>query len=100
MLARQIHTCGIIHKGLNEESTPYINNMFNLSSNTDGVTTRSEIRGDLKLRKTRLGMSEGNIAIRGAKYYNEIPVEARGINSNKSFVRKLTRIGKYSIELD
>ena len=64
------------------------------------MTTRSEIRGDLKIRQTRLGVSDGNIAIRRAKYYNEIPAEARGINSNKSFVRKLTRLAKYSIEPD
>ncbi len=97
-IQRRIHTCGIIHKALNEESTPYVNNMFNVMGNETGISTRSEIRGDIRIKKTRLGVTTGNIAIRGAKYFNGIPVEARGIDSNRAFVRKLTRLAKHSIE--
>ena len=99
-IQRRIHTCGIVHKGLNEESSPYVNNMFNLRGNASGVTTRSETRGDILIKKTRLEMSTGNIVIRGAKYFNEIPPEARGMDSNRAFVRKLNRLAKHSIEPD
>ena len=97
-IQRRIHTCGIVHKALNEESTPYVNNMFNLTGNETGTTTRSEARGDIRIMNTRLGISRGNIAVCGAKYFNDINVEIRGIDSNRAFVRKLTRVAKHSIE--
>ncbi len=63
----------MVHRGLNQTSTEYINNMFNLASNNSGIVTRSEIRGDVGLPHYRLEHSKGNIAYRAAKYYNSVP---------------------------
>ena len=54
----------------------------------------------MKLPRTRLEVAKGNISYRGAKYFNDIPTDARGIESNRPFVHKLTKLANHSIEPD
>ena len=96
-IQRRINTCNLVHRGLNQNSTAYINDLFNLASSRGGRILRSEIRGDVEIPRYRLEIRKGNVAYRGPKYYNNIPKEAREIESNKSFTRKLTRVAKESL---
>ena len=93
---RNISTVSTVHKALNMNSTPYINNMFTLSThdgNNERVT-RSQIRGDVQLNKCRLELTKSNIRHWGAVYFNRIPTDARGIETTKAFVNKLRRTAK------
>ncbi len=89
---RKEHTCSIVYQGLNQSSTPYINNMFTRTMEATNLVTRSSIRGDVFIPKTRLKISMGNIKSRGPKYYNEVPLDIREAKSTMSFKRKLKRM--------
>ena len=91
---RRIHTCSLLHRGLNEISTSYINNMFNLVSNRGGMVRRLEIRGDVETPRYRLEVTKGNVAYRGPKYYNNLDRDSRGIESKRAFTRKLYQNAK------
>ena len=93
---RNISTLATVHKALNMNSTPYINDMFSLNTNDDSSRrlTRSQIRGDVKVNKCRLEMTKSNIRHRGAVYFNNVPIDARGIETTKAFVNKLRRTAK------
>ncbi len=85
-----------VHKSLNLTSTPYINNMFSLTAHdtNGGRVTQSQINGDVHISRCRLEMTKANIRHRGAIYFNEVPNDARGIETTKGFVNKLRRMAK------
>ena len=98
-MQRQINTSSVVHKGLNQSSTEHINGMFNLVGGVGDRVLRSEIQGDVETPRYRLEICKGNIAYRGPKYYNILPPEARDIESNRAFNKKLYRLAKSSLEI-
>ena len=64
-IPRRIHTSSVVHRGLNQNSTTCINNMFNLVGTGEGRVTRSEIRSDVAIPRYRLEQTKGNITYRG-----------------------------------
>ena len=89
---RKEHTSSIVYQGLNQISTPFINNMFTRVMENMGVNTRSAIKGDVHVRKCNLKISKGNIRVRGPIGYNIIPLDIREAKSVTSFRNRLKRV--------
>ena len=83
--------------GLNQVSTAYVNNMFTKVADTTKITTRSSIKGDVQIPRTKLKLSKGNIKIRGPEYYNKIPLAVREAKSVTSFRNRLKRKRTFEI---
>ncbi len=88
---RKEHTCSVVYQGLNQISTPYINNMFTRTMEATNRPTRSAIKGDVCIPNTRLKVTMGNIRSRGPKHYNGVPLEIREAKTVASFRGKLKR---------
>ena len=68
---REISTPGLVYQGLNQLSTPFINDLSTMVCN-EGRVTRSEIKGNVVIPWFRLETPKGNITVRGPPYYNVI----------------------------
>ena len=88
---RKLHTCEIVYSGLNELSTPFINNAFSRVSENSERVTRSSIRNELYIHKYRLDVMGGNIKVRGSKYYNKLPMSTREKATLKQFKNEMKR---------
>ncbi len=88
---RKLHTCEIVYSGLNDISTPFVNNAFSRVSDNSERVTRSSIRNDMYIPKYKLEITGGNIKVRGSRYYNMLPESAREKPTLKSFKNELKR---------
>ena len=62
---RKEHTCMIVYKGLNQESTLHLNNMFTITVLINVKNTRSAIQGTVYIPEMKLKVADGNIQVRG-----------------------------------
>ena len=82
---RKQHCCNLVHKGLEQTSSPGVNSMFStIGSNRDRVMRASENQM-LDVPICKLVKSQNNFRIRGAMYYNQLPQSTKGSSSHKAF---------------
>ena len=93
------HTCSVVYQGLNQESTPFINNMFTRTIDNTGKQTRSAIQGNIHIPTRKLKTTKGNIKVGGPVHYNKIPVGIREAKTVTSFGNRLkrARIFEYAV---
>ena len=88
---RKENTCVMVYKGLNQESTPFLNNLFSHTLDVNSKVTRLGVQGGIYVPNTRLKLTEGNIRTRGPMYYNRVPSdiwEAKTRNTLKKHLKK------------
>ncbi len=90
--SREDHTSKIVYLGLNQESTTFINGLFNKVSNVHGIATRSSLLEDVYIPRSRLECCKGNIKIRGPGYYNKLPEHVRHSKTVKEFNSKVKKL--------
>ena len=88
---RQYRTCLQVYKGVNNLSTPMINEMFELT-NYSTYQTKSVSNRDLRITMTRLLLVDKNIRCRGPKIWNTIEPELKIIDSYEIFKRDVLHI--------
>ena len=88
---RKIHTAHFVNRGLNQESTTYLNDMFTRTASVMERVTRSTIQDKMYIPKCRSQCADGNIRVRGASIYNQIPLAIREFQSFNSFKNSLKR---------
>ncbi len=88
---RKLHSAHFVNRGLNQESTAHVNNMFTRSSDVTERMTRSSLQDKLYIPKCRTQCADGNIRVRGAVVYNQIPLGIRDSPSFNSFKKNLKR---------
>ena len=86
---RQLSTATTVYQGLNQNSTPFINNLFEKLVDTRGRVTRSVIRDELIVPHCKLETCKKNIRVRGPVLYNTIPMEIREQATCKRFKHNL-----------
>ncbi len=84
-VCRKLHVCNFVHAGLSDKSSNKVNSMFEVMANQNAMATRAGATNVLKVPPTRLKTCEQNVRIRGAKYFNELPVDIRMAPSSGSF---------------
>ena len=85
------HMASIVYQGINQESTPFINNLFTKSHSGGNRILRSDINDDISVPHTNLHVCRGNIRYRGPVIYNQIDNDIRGAKSHKSFKSRLKK---------
>lgn len=86
---RKVHTCNFVKKGTEGLLSNGVNQMFEHVTKTNNVTTRADVNGSLKVQRCRLKISEGNIAVRGAGYVNELPTHMRTERDIDKFIQSI-----------
>ena len=84
---RKNHCCNTVYRGLNNESSAGLNRMFSVARNESDRSMRSADNMVLTVAPTRLRKTSGNLRTRGAKYYNELPLNVKQAKSYDSFKR-------------
>ena len=74
---RKNHVCVQVHKGLLDESTNLLNEMFVKVSDVRERETRSSVRQDLVEPQVKLEISKRCFSYRGAVYYNSLNTNIR-----------------------
>ena len=74
---RKQHVTQQVYKGLSEQSTPLINNMYIKVSEMHTLCTRSSANELLAVPSVSMELCRGNIKYRGAIYYNKLPPELK-----------------------
>ena len=74
---RRVHTCNLVQKGVKGHLSTGVKHMFSYVAESNKVATRANVNCKLRLPKCRLKQSEGNVAVRGARYLNDLPVDLR-----------------------
>ncbi len=95
---RQRNTAGIVYLGLNQESTPFINDLFTKVENRTIVTLRSEIPEKLVVPNYRLNICRGNIKYRGPVTYNQIEGHIRTSKTFRNFKKRLKLENVFQIQ--
>ena len=86
---RQMSTASTVYQGLNQNSTPFMNNLFEKLSTTRGRITRSVIKDELNVPYCKLEVCKKNIRVRGPLLYNKIPMEIRELLTSRIFKQNL-----------
>ena len=86
---RKVHCTHFVYRALNQESTRYLNNMYNKGNRNCGRMTQSTIKDKLTAPPCRTECANGNVRVRGARIYNEVSLEVRQSNNIRSFKRNL-----------
>ena len=63
--SRELHTSKLVYLGLNQESTPFINNLFSKVSEVHDIQTRSSLMSDVYVPRSKPECCKGNIRICG-----------------------------------
>ena len=87
--ARIEHTYKVVYQGIHGLSTTFINNAFKLVNEVHNFTTRSGMKDDLFVPKTRLEYSKGNIRVRGSTLYNHLSAALKELTSYDEFKHAL-----------
>ena len=58
---QKLDTCQIVNSGLNGQSMPFVNNLFSSVSEVSTHVSRSSIKNDLHVPKTRLDVARANL---------------------------------------
>ena len=87
---RQWNTAGMVYLGINQDSTPFINDLFSKVEKRAGVVLRSEIQEKLIVPKYKLNLW-GNFKYRGAVTYNQIDGEIRLAKTFWTFKKRLKK---------
>ena len=85
------HTSTLVYQGLNQISTPFINNLFTRKMANTGLQTRSAIKGDIHVPYRKLKVTQGTIRVRGPETYNLISTDIREAKTVTSFQSRLKR---------
>ena len=86
---RMVHTCNFVKKGAQGQLSAGIKQMFTYVAESSSVATRANVDSCLKVPRRKLRLSEGNIAIRGARYLNNLPTELRIEQDSDKFKNKV-----------
>ena len=86
---RKVHCSHFVYRALNQESTTYLNNMYSKGNRECGRITRSSIEDKLTVPLCRTECAKGNVRVRGARLYNDVPLGTRQSNTFRSFKRNL-----------
>ena len=73
----------MVYKGLNQELTPFLNNLFSRMMVINSKIIRLGVHGSIYVPRTRLKLSKGNIQYRGPTYYNQVPSDIREAKNDK-----------------
>ncbi len=82
---RKLHVCNFVRAGVHNLSTNKVNGLFETVTNGQGLETRSCTSNLLKIPETRLKTCEQNVRIRGARYFNTLPMDIRNTSSASCF---------------
>ncbi len=93
---RQEHTASIVYQGINQESSPFINNLFTKCHTGGNHILCSEINDDISVPRTKLQVSRGNIRYRGPVVYNQIDNDIRGAKSHRTFKIRLKKANVFN----
>ncbi len=88
---REAHTCNLVYKGLYDASSDGINHMFVLPEPRENNNTRALDNMTLTVPRNRIGVSDGNVRVRGAKYFNDLSTETRRKPTYNSFKESVKR---------
>ena len=83
------HTCVHVYKGLNDLSTPAINNMFVLNDDGDRMQTRSASNMELVYPNIKLSTSRKGIRYQGVKTWNPVEIDIKTAPSYDSFKNRI-----------
>ena len=86
---RKMHCCNTVYKGMKNESLACLNTMFQLVMNDSERTLKSADNMTLVVAPVRLRKVSGNLRIRGARYFNETPINIKQANNYEIFKRRL-----------
>ncbi len=86
---RVISSCGFVYSGLNQLSSNFVNSTYAKVSNTHSQSTRACVNDKLAIPAHRLECTRGNLLIRGAYYYNDVPAHIRTLPMLKRFKQNL-----------
>ncbi len=82
---REAHTCNLVFKGLNNTSSHGVNHMFETQNRRDNNNTRAIENSLLQVPRNRIKLCEGNVRVRGPKYYDSLPITVKQKPSYESF---------------
>ena len=84
-------TCKIVYRGLNNQGPPALNNMFR--EYIPARELRSGASHQIEVDRCNIQFGMKNIAVRGAQYWNMLPVEIKtctSIDNLKSALKQYT----------
>ena len=90
---RVISTCTLVYQGLNRVSTPFINDLLQLTKNTGNKTTRFSVKRTLEAPRVCLETCKKNITYRGPSYYNRVSFDVRDAPNHKVVKHRLKQAG-------
>ena len=82
---RKVHVCNFVNKGLHDKLSKGVNNMFKYNRDNNNVGTRSSSNGSVQVPRSKLKLSDGNLAVRGGNYYNVLPLSLRNESDSVKF---------------
>ncbi len=82
---RQAHSCNFVYKGLNNQSSKNVNNLFISMNEAHNRDTRASRGATVRPPAVSKLISKGNIAYRGSVYFNDLPASVRTAPSYNSF---------------
>ncbi len=88
------HVCLQVYKGVNELSTPTVNELFTAMTEDGSRTTRATTRGDLVVPHSRLELHRKSLRSRGPQYYNQLPMHTRNAVTVGAFKRCMAESGE------
>ena len=74
---REAHTCNLVFEGLKDILSKGINQMFEYSEPRARNNTLAIENMQLSIPINRIKICDCNIKVRGAKYYNELPLDIK-----------------------
>ncbi len=90
-MQRNQNIVSLVYQGVNQESTPFINQLFSKVRYDNGRLLRSELNENLYIPKVRLETCKGNIRYKGPLLYNGIDRGIRHSKTLKNFKKRLKR---------
>ena len=88
-IQRKQNIVSLVYQGVNQESTPFINQLFSQVQYDNGRLLRSELNENLHIPKVKLETCKGNVRYKGPVLYNGIDIGIRQSNSLKNFKKRL-----------
>ena len=64
------HSAKMVYLGINQKSTAFVNNLFNVVSDVHDKETRASTMNQMSLPRCHLEVCKGNLKIRGPAYHN------------------------------
>ena len=88
---RKVHTCNFVYKGINNQRSKGVNNMYKQQARRNTNNTRAIENRDLVIPFSKLETCKGNVRIRGAEYYNSINPSTKSAPSYNAFKSRIKK---------